>query len=70
MKKNITNINCIACDKAGLSKDEIGINQKLLGEDIDAFYCMDCLADYLEVSVQDLEDKIEIFKEQGCKLFD
>lgn len=40
------------------------------GEDIDAFYCMDCLADYLEVSVQDLEDKIEIFKEQGCKLFD
>ena len=33
-------------------------------------YCMECLADYLEVSVEDLQDKIEEFKEEGCKLFD
>ena len=60
---------CIACGKKPLSKDEIGINKKLLGEQVENFYCMDCLADYLEVENQDLLDKIEEFKEEGCKLF-
>lgn len=60
---------CIACRKEPLTKDEIGINKKLLGEQIDCFYCLDCLADYLEVASQDLLDKIEEFKEEGCKLF-
>lgn len=60
---------CIACGKGPLSKDEIGINKKLLGEQVENFYCMDCLADYLEVETQDLLDKIEEFKEEGCKLF-
>lgn len=62
-------INCIACGKEPLTKDEIGINRKLLGEQVDGFYCIDCLADYLEVDTQDLLDKIEEFKEEGCKLF-
>ena len=60
---------CIACGKEPLSKDEIGINKKLLGEQAENFYCMDCLSDYLEVETQDLLDKIEEFKEEGCKLF-
>ena len=60
---------CIACGKEPLSKDEIGINKKLLGEQVENFYCMNCLADYLEVETQDLLDKIEEFKEEGCKLF-
>ena len=60
--------NCIACGKEPLTKDEIGINKKLL-EQVDSFYCIDCLADYLEVDTQDLLDKIEEFKEEGCKLF-
>ena len=61
---------CVGCDKSPLSRNEIGANKKLLGTDMDSFYCMDCLAEYLEISVQDLQDKIEMFKEQGCKLFD
>lgn len=61
--------SCIACGKNPLSKDEIGIDKKLLGEQIDSFYCLDCLADYLGVETQDLLDKIEEFKEEGCKLF-
>lgn len=61
--------NCIACGKEPLTKDEIGINKKLLGEQENSFYCIDCLADYLEVDTQDLLDKIEEFKEEGCKLF-
>ena len=63
-------ISCVSCGKEALEKNEIGINQKLLGEQVESFYCMDCLADYLGVSVQDILDKIEEFKDQGCKLFE
>lgn len=64
------NQTCVSCGKALLKKNEIGINKKLLGEKTQVYYCMDCLADYLEVSVQDILDKIEEFREQGCKLFE
>ncbi len=62
-------IDCVICGKERLDRDTIGINKKLLGEKIDNFYCMDCLADYLGCTVQELLDKIEEFKEEGCKLF-
>ena len=61
---------CISCNKTLVNQNEIGINQKLLGEKTTVYYCMDCLADYLGVTVQDILDKIEEFKEQGCKLFE
>lgn len=61
--------NCVICGKDHLSKDTIGINKKLLGEDIDNFYCLDCLAEYLGCTVDELLDKIDEFKEEGCKLF-
>lgn len=64
------NIECISCGKNNLSNNEIGINKKLLGDDLENFYCLDCLAEYLEVTTQDILDKIEEFKEEGCKLFD
>lgn len=63
-------MRCISCGKNNLSKNEIGINKKLLGDDIELFYCLDCLAEYLDVTSQDILDKIEEFKEEGCKLFD
>ena len=63
-------VSCVSCGKEALEKNEIGINKKLLGELVESFYCMDCLADYLGVSVQDILDKIEEFKDQGCKLFE
>lgn len=62
-------IDCVICGKTHLDKDTIGINKKLLGEELDNYYCMDCLADYLGCTVQELLDKIEEFKEEGCKLF-
>lgn len=62
-------IKCVACYKEIVEKNTIGINKKLLGEDIKNFYCMDCLAEYLQCDVQDILDKIEQFKEEGCKLF-
>ena len=64
------NIACVSCGKKTLTRNEIGINKKLLGEEVGQFYCLDCLAEYLEVTPQDILDKIEEFKEEGCKLFE
>ena len=64
------NYECIICGKKGLDKNTIGINKKLLGKDIKIYYCMDCLAAYLECTVEDLQDKIEEFKDEGCTLFE
>ena len=55
------NYECIVCGKKKLDKNTIGIEN---------FYCMDCLADYLECTVDDLNDKIEEFKDEGCTLFE
>ena len=60
---------CRMCFKSPLSKDENGINKKLLGTDTKSFFCLDCLADYLECTKNELLDKIEEFKEEGCTLF-
>lgn len=60
---------CKVCFKKPISKDEIGINKKLLGKDIRTFFCIDCLANYLDCSVEELLDKIEEFKSEGCTLF-
>ena len=67
--KKVKTLLCISCGKKDLSKDELGINLKLIGEDTKNFYCLDCLANVLDVSVQDILDKIEEFKEEGCTLF-
>lgn len=61
--------DCKICFKSPLSKDEIGINKKLLGTNMKFFFCLDCLADYLECTKDELLDKIEEFKEEGCTLF-
>lgn len=60
---------CKVCFRSHLTKDEIGINMKLLGPDIKAFFCIDCLANYLDCTVEELLDKIEEFKNEGCTLF-
>ena len=70
MKKREIIESCIACGITPLSKNEIGINKKLIDAEATQFYCLTCLADYLDVSRQDILDKIEEFKEEGCRLFD
>lgn len=60
---------CLACRKTPLDKNTIGINKKMIGNQVRTYYCIDCLADYLGCSVEDLLEKIEEFKEEGCALF-
>ena len=63
------NINCVMCGTPIKEKDVIGINKKLLGKQTKDFFCMDCFASYLGTTVEDLLEKIEEFKAEGCELF-
>ena len=60
---------CTSCRKMPLAKDEIGASKKLLGVDTPELYCINCLAAYLEVTPEDIQDKIQMFKADGCELF-
>lgn len=61
--------NCYVCGKEDINKNEIGLSKKLLDKNTKYFYCLDCLAQYLEVGIEFLLEKVEEFKEQGCTLF-
>ncbi|MDD7625648.1 MAG: hypothetical protein PUJ56_05700 [Butyricicoccus sp.] len=63
------NIGCYVCGKAPLTRDEIGLTKKLIDRNTREFYCIDCLAEYLEVTTEELMAKVEEFKEEGCTLF-
>lgn len=63
-------IDCVSCKREGLDKNTIGINKKLLGLEVKNFFCIDCLASYLDTTADDLKEKIEEFKDEGCKLFE
>ena len=60
---------CYVCGKRPLTKNEIGLTKKLINKKANYFYCINCLAEYLEVTTEELEAKVEEFKEEGCILF-
>jgi hypothetical protein len=59
---------CYLCENR-LDKDAIGINKKLLDKSLSRFLCIDCLASHLDISADDLREKISELKERGCTLF-
>lgn len=61
-------VYCCECKKP-LKKNERALCMKLLGTDSEDFYCLECLSEYLECSIDDLKIKIQEFKEEGCILF-
>lgn len=61
---------CSECGKEPLAKNELGICKKLLSKGSKKVFCIDCLAEYLGVEVEDILDKIEEFKDEGCDLFE
>lgn len=58
---------CSICN-IPLKKDEVSLCIKLFGKH-ENVYCLGCLAEELEVSIEDLKDKIEEYKADGCSLF-
>lgn len=61
---------CYVCGKERLSKNEIGLSKKLIHKDTKQFFCLKCLSEQLEVNEEELLDKIHVFKDEGCTLFD
>lgn len=59
---------CIVCN-SNVEGDVIGLNKKLIGSDIKKFFCLECLSNYLDVTPEELLDKVQEFKDQGCTLF-
>ena len=60
---------CYVCGKEPLTKNEIGLTKKLINQKAKSFYCISCLAEELDVTVEELQAKIEDFINDGCKLF-
>ncbi len=60
---------CAFCGKNNLSRDEVGLNKKLIDVKVKRFYCYDCMAEDFDCTIDDLKEKARQFKEEGCKLF-
>lgn len=65
-KKSVT---CAWCGEPITHKDTIALCRKLISTDTHLFYCLPCFAEYCGCTVEDLEEKIEEFKQEGCVLF-
>ena len=59
---------CIECNKA-LTKYEVALNKKLIDKNTKEFLCLNCMSEQFGCEVEDLQIKIDEFKEQGCTLF-
>ena len=59
---------CCECEKP-IKKDEKALSMKLLGTDTEDYYCLDCLAEYLECSIEDLKIKIQVCKEVKQEMY-
>lgn len=62
-------IDCAYCGKERLCKNEIGLCKKLIHSKVERMMCLTCLAEYFEMTEEDLENIIERYKLQGCPLF-
>ena len=62
--------HCHVCEET-LDKNAVGLNKKLFEYDAkrNIYRCLPCMAEYLECSVDELLEKVEEFKAEGCKLF-
>ena len=59
---------CNTCGNS-LCKDEIALNKKLIDIHVKELMCLDCMSQHFGCEVEDLQIKIDEFKEQGCTLF-
>jgi len=54
---------------SSLQLDVLSLNRKLLGEQSKKLYCLTCMADIFECAVEDVVNKLDAFKREGCRLF-
>jgi len=61
-------VKCTLCESE-LDRIAVGLNKKFHGRKTTKFFCLPCLAEHLDVTVEDLIANVEDFKAQGCILF-
>jgi biotin operon repressor len=59
---------CFNCGQL-VAKDVVALHKKLFSDNVDRFFCLPCLADYMECSEEDLKRLIKELKERGCVYF-
>lgn len=52
-----------------MTKNEVGLYRKLVDDKVESPLCLTCVAEWFGCDVEDLLDKIEEFKDEGCVLF-
>lgn len=60
---------CKSCARS-LTHDEVALHKKIYNRGATEFFCIDCSAQYLNVPVSFLYQKIDDFKRMGCTLFE
>ncbi len=63
-------IKCRFCGET-VDKDSVALNKKMVSRKMpnDSMVCLQCMADTLDCTVEDLRDKIEEYRNEGCRLF-
>ena len=67
--KKYFNHTCKICNKKVNKKDEIAMNLKLLGRNINTYLCKKHLMEFLDIDKEQWDRYIKEFKESGCSLF-
>jgi hypothetical protein len=65
---NISQFSSCHCGSP-LQLDTLSLNRKLLGEHSKKLYCLACMANLFECAVEDVVNKLDAFKREGCRLF-
>ena len=60
---------CCNCGKKVSKKNEVAMNLKLFGRNINKFYCKKCLMKEMEWNKEKWDKEVDKFKQQGCSLF-
>ena len=60
---------CCNCGKKVSKKNEVAMNLKLFGRNINKFYCKKCLMKEMEWNKEQWDKEVDKFKQQGCSLF-
>jgi hypothetical protein len=69
MKSNNNNQSSSCRCSTPLQLDILSLNRKLLGDQSTKLYCLRCMADLFECAVEDVVNKLDAFKREGCRLF-
>lgn len=63
------NKKCVICGKNVTKKNEVAMNLKMFGRNIDKFKCKKCLMKELNWTNEDWDDNVNKFQQEGCVLF-